>query len=259
MRKTPFFSFYLLYTINTLCKLKLIMRTFTFLFCSLLVGASLFLSSCTDGSYSGGMRLSRAQREYLDFDSIAYKPQNTANTKIKVSLSKQILYVTEGSKVLLATPVTVGTSSTPTPKGNFTVRRQVHKYRAQTHGWAYNPSTGEYKRCKISTCPKGWKYTSTPMPYWTEFLSASYGIHAGYVYPYPRSHGCIRVHNNVMPKIFQMTRAGTPINIAYSQPEDETVGRSVVHPPSPESLPDDPILETSDKAFYFHKPVKFEG
>lgn len=219
--------------------------------------SGILMPSCSDYTPGTNFNMTRAQRAYMDFNSVAYKPKNKANTRIKVSTSKQILYVTEGDQVLLATPVTVGTSSTPTPSGNFTVRRQVHEYRAQTHGWAYNSKTGEYKRCQRSNCPKGSKFIATPMPYWTEFKSASYGIHAGYVYPYPKSHGCVRVHHNVMPKLFQMVRPGTPINIAYSQPEDNTAGKSVVHPENPASLPDDPILETSKGIFTFHQPVKF--
>ena len=41
--------------------------------------------------------------------------------KLKLSTGAQRLYVVEGDNVLLATPVTVGTVSDPTPHGNYTI------------------------------------------------------------------------------------------------------------------------------------------
>ncbi len=229
---------------------------------ALLAGA---LGLCSCSSHYGAGSVSNIKnigdgpiREYMAFDSPAIRPHNKKDVKIKISLSNQALYAVENGKVLLATPISPGKDHA-TPKGNFTVRRQVHKYRANTHGWAHNEDTGQWVNCKISNKPSGkeWKFIPTAMPYWTEFNSIAYGIHVGFVYSYPRSHGCIRVHHNVMPKLFQMVQKGTPINISDSQPEDATAGRNMKRPPDPEIIPDDPVLESSDDVFYFHKPVQF--
>lgn len=228
----------------------------------LVLASAFFLNSCSlwsnEKSSSPIANLGDGPiREYMEFDSPAQRPQNKNNVRIKISKSNQALYITENGKVLLATPVSIGAPGNSTPTGNFTVRRQVHKYRANTHGWAHNEETGEYDNCKITNRPKGWKFVPTAMPYWTEFNSVAYGIHTGFVYPYPRSHGCIRVHHNVMPKVFQMVKVGTPINISENQPEDLTVGKNMKRPPNPADIPDDPIVESSDAIFTFHKPVQF--
>jgi hypothetical protein len=65
-----------------------------------------------------------------------------------------------------------------------------------------------------------------PMAYWCAWKSA-YGFHEGFVHPYPRSHGCIRLHREAAARFFALVKIGTPVNIAATQPEDATYGRSV--------------------------------
>jgi hypothetical protein len=64
------------------------------------------------------------------------------------------------------------------------------------------------------------------MGYWCEFAPAC-GFHQGFVHPYPRTHGCVRLHGEAAPKFFALVRNGTPVNIANTQPEDDTIGPSV--------------------------------
>ena len=110
----------------------------------------------------------------------------------------------EGNKALLATPIGVGTSATPTPKGNFRVRNKVATRRRQS-----SPGAGY------------------PMPFWIEFHSASYGMHWGFVKPYPSTHGCIRMPLKSAKKVFNLVQVGTPINISSSQPWDATIGKTL--------------------------------
>src|SRR5215471_8388963 len=67
------------------------------------------------------------------------------------------------------------------------------------------------------------------MPYWVQF-KPEYGFHAGPVWPVPHSHGCIRLHPSAAPKFFALVHAGTPVEIAQSQPEDQTIGKNVSRP-----------------------------
>ena len=69
-------------------------------------------------------------------------------------------------------------------------------------------------------------YVGYPIAYWSEFAPA-YGFHQGYVWPTPRSHGCLRLHRNVAPKFYALVHEGTPVSIAHSQPEDATIGANV--------------------------------
>ncbi len=142
-------------------------------------------------------------RTSFDFDPPVTAPSNPSAVKVKLSTGAQRLYVVEGDKVLLATPVTVGTARTPTPHGNFTIYSKTANRR------------------RISSPGAGY-----PMTYWMEFKSA-YGMHWGFVKPYPATHGCVRMPIKSARKVFALVRPGTPLNISTSQPWDATIGKSL--------------------------------
>jgi len=77
------------------------------------------------------------------------------------------------------------------------------------------------------------------MPYWTEFKSG-YGFHTGWQKPYPCTHGCLRLHENVAPKFFRLVSVGTKVNIQTTQPEDATIGQGIKRAPDAGPLPDYP-------------------
>jgi hypothetical protein len=158
-------------------------------------GLSLALSNCAAVKTGGHSSLS--------YDPATKPVKNPANVRVKMSTGAQRVYVMEGNEVLLATPCSVGTASTPTPKGNFTIYSKVaNRRRASSPGAGY------------------------PMTFWMEFQSA-YGMHWGWVKPYPCTHGCVRLPIKSAQKIFSMIRTGTPLNIATSQPEDATIGKTL--------------------------------
>lgn len=132
----------------------------------------------------------------------AYKPHNPNNVRVKVSTSTQHVYVMEGDRVLMAVQGTVGESG-KTPLGNYTIY-----------------SKNKTKR-RISQPGAGY-----PMAYWCEFKTG-YGFHEGFVHPHPRTHGCIRLHKEAAARLYELVKLGTPVNIATTQPEDATVGRTV--------------------------------
>jgi lipoprotein-anchoring transpeptidase ErfK/SrfK len=160
----------------------------------LLIAAAAALSSCAavkKGNYS------------TSFDPPAKAVKNPAAVKVKLSTSAQRVYVMEGNEVLLATPCSVGTASSPTPLGTFTIySKTANRRRVSSPGAGY------------------------PMTFWMEFKSA-YGMHWGFVKPYPCTHGCVRLPIAAAKKIFGMVRTGTPLIIANSHPEDATIGKSL--------------------------------
>jgi len=186
---------------------------------------------------------------YQAYDLPTKLPSNPRNVRVKVSLSKQRVYVLEGSTMLLAMPVSVGTPGTPTPSGSFTIFNKEHKHRANTHGYAYSGS--DVMQTFLAKKRPGWLFKGTPMPYWCEF-KPNYGFHTGWVKHQPCTHGCIRMHENLSPKFFRLVSVGTPVNIAYSQPEDSTV--AVPLPPDAGPLPDyRGSMYVSDGYFSQHK------
>lgn len=136
----------------------------------------------------------------VHFDPPAKAVKNPSAVKVKLSTSAQRVYVMEGNEVLLATPCSVGTAKTPTPHGTFSIySKQANRRRQSSPGAGY------------------------PMTFWMEFKSA-YGMHWGWVKPYPCTHGCVRLPIKSAQKIFGMVRQGTPLIIATSHPEDATIG-----------------------------------
>jgi lipoprotein-anchoring transpeptidase ErfK/SrfK len=143
--------------------------------------------------------------------------------RVKVSLSKQNIYVMEGDRCLMAVACSVGIPAKPTPRGSFTIYSKQEEKRSGSYGFRVHGS-------RVVPADAGanvpGRYVGYPMGFWCEFAPA-YGFHQGFVHPYPRTHGCIRLHGEAAPKFFALVRIGTPVNIATSQPEDETLGPKV--------------------------------
>ena len=156
---------------------------------------ALAMSSCTTPRAGGKASYS------VNYDPPAHRPKNPANVRVKISTGAQRLYVVEGNSVLLATPCSVGKSNTPTPGGNHRIYSKQPNRRSHSYG-------------------------NYPMPWWMEF-SPAYGIHWGFVKPYPCTHGCVRLPKMAAAKAFAMIPQGAPLNVSHSQPEDATVGRSL--------------------------------
>ena len=168
-------------TMNRLSKISSALATIT---------VAIAFSSCSMPSKSGSA---------FSFDPSVKKP--TGAVKIHISTGAQRVYVTQGDEVLLATPCSVGTTATPTPKGEFRIQSKMrHRRRASSPGAGY------------------------PMTYWMSFYSPAYGMHWGFVKPYPCTHGCVRLPLNSARKIFDMVKVGTPIIVSSSKPWDSTIG-----------------------------------
>jgi len=209
----------------------------------------LVLPSCSTSG--GGSSLAA----YQAYDVPTKLPKNPKHVRVKVSLSKQRTYVMEGSEVLMAMPVSAGKTGHSTPTGNFTIFNKVAGKRANSHGYAHKG--GDVRQTYLAKRPAGWSFKGTPMPYWCEF-KANYGFHTGWVKHHPSTHGCIRMHENLAPKFFKLVSIGTPVSIAYSQPEDSTVG-TIPLPPCAGPLPDYPVsMYLGDGYFSRHKPLVFQ-
>ena len=174
-------------------------------------GSFLLLTGCQTGQVAGGG----------PYHVTAYKPTDPSKVRVLVSLSKQNIYVMEGDRCLMAVACSVGISSKPTPKGNFKIYSKQEQKRSGSYGFSVQGN-----RVVPSTGGGSGRYVGYPMGYWCEFAPA-YGFHQGFVHPYPRTHGCIRLHGEAAPKFFALVKMGTPVNIATTQPEDATLASKV--------------------------------
>lgn len=213
--------------------------------------AVMFFSSCAMRHAHGG-----GLAAYQAYDRPAKLPNDPAAVEVKVSLSRQRAYVMEGGEMLMVMPVSVGKPDTPTPVGTFRIFKKEHKHRARAHGYAYRGS--QAKKTGWGNRPAGWPFKGTPLPYWCEF-KPSYAFHTGWVRHSPcTSDGCIRMHENLAPKFFRMVSEGTPVNISWTQPEDDKWS-NIPLPPDAGPLPDYPAsMYLGDGYFTQHKTPKFD-
>src|SRR3954451_6798043 len=208
------------------------------------VPAALFLTSCgTPSATSGG-----------NYHVAAHRPHNPDNVRVKVSLSKQNVYVMEGDRCLMAVATTVGIPAKPTPKGNYKIYSKIEKKRSGSYGFRVQ---GDRVIPAEAGANIPGNYVGYPMGYWCEFAPA-YGFHQGYVHLQPRSHGCLRLKGEAAPKFYALVKIGTPVSIAETQPEDATFG-SKIQRIDDSRTPDPPgRVSISDAAFQRPAGALFE-
>jgi lipoprotein-anchoring transpeptidase ErfK/SrfK len=132
------------------------------------------------------------------------QPTNRSNVKVKISTGAMRAYVVEGDRVLLATPCSVGRPGAVTPAGHHRILSKEPRRRRQSQ-----PGAGY------------------PMTYWMSFYSPAYGMHWGFVKPYPCTAGCVRLPIKSAKAMFEMVSVGTPVHVASSHPEDLTHGKNL--------------------------------
>ena len=119
-------------------------------------------------------------------------------SRIVVDLSQRRLRLYRSGTLALQTPVAVGASATPTPRGRYFVNERYELPDA---------------RCPFGPAALGISAHSNVLQHvWVE--DGPIGIH-GTDEPWSigraASHGCIRVANSVMRRLFRLAPAGTPI------------------------------------------------
>jgi len=211
-------------------------RTWTLL--AVLAPASLFLGGCA--STGGG-----------SYSTTAYAPSSTSDVRVKVSLSTQNVYVEEGNRLLMATPTCVGKPGYPTPTGHYSVISKDQYKRSSTYGYWVRGSEAHPGASNQEPAGGGWHYVGYPMAFWVEF-TPGYGFHEGPIWPYPRSHGCLHIHETASAKLFELVHIGTPVEVEQSLPEDSQYGHSVRRP-SDYADPDPAPATMIDRSF-FDKP-----
>lgn len=184
----------------------------------------IFTGCASTGSRSGILGAS-------DYSVPVSKPVNRENVVVKVSLKNQAVYVMENGKPLMVTASNVGKPGNDTPKGTYKVTVKQKEKRSGSYGFYVNDSTGQIIPSHVRNRPSGggWRYVGHPLPYWVQFYPA-YGFHVGWIWPVPRTHGCVRLHENVAADFYDIVSIGNTVIIADHLPEDQTIGRNLRRP-----------------------------
>jgi hypothetical protein len=121
----------------------------------------------------------------------------SVHTRIEVDLARRQLTLRRGKKVLVRTPVAIGTSSTPTPKGHYFVKEKLLS--GNSNG-PFGP--GALGVSSYSPVLTGWAQGGPIGIHGTNDPS-SIGRR--------RSNGCIRVPNAVARRLLRIVPLGTPV------------------------------------------------
>jgi lipoprotein-anchoring transpeptidase ErfK/SrfK len=120
-------------------------------------------------------------------------------TRISVDLSRRELRLYRRGKLALTTPVAVGSWSTPTPIGRYFVSQRI---RTGNPGGAFGPVVLAVSA--FSNVLQGWA-KGGPI--------AIHGTNAPWSIGRAASHGCVRVPNETLLRLYRATAGGTPVVI----------------------------------------------
>jgi len=106
--------------------------------------------------------------------------------RVEVDLGRQVLFLYDGGQLKRIIAVASGTSSTPTPRGDFRIYR-------------FDP---------------GWHTSALGRLYNAEYFVGGYAIHGSLSVPErPASHGCVRIPMTAADWFPDQVRNGTPVYI----------------------------------------------
>jgi lipoprotein-anchoring transpeptidase ErfK/SrfK len=119
----------------------------------------------------------------------AQRPTPTQSVDgIEIDLARQLLLIVQGGQVLWAINTSTGTSATPTPRGEFSIYREIDGMRHAPLGDLYRP----------------------------KYFNGGIAIHgSGSIPGRPASHGCARVSNAAIGFLWSSGLApiGTPVRV----------------------------------------------
>lgn len=117
---------------------------------------------------------------------------------ITVSLRRQRVSVWDRNGLMMEAPISSGKLGTPTPTGIFSILQK--------------------NRVHFSNL-----YDSAPMPNMQRITWSGVALHAGALPGYPASHGCIRLPHGFSKRLFEVTKMGTRVIVAYDPVRPEAI------------------------------------
>lgn len=145
---------------------------------------------------------------------------------VQINLTTQKAIVKRGPSMIGWCYVATGKEGRGTPAGNYYVMdKLVDKY-SNKYGWIedeFGNVTNGDATPSVKLKP-GETYKPAPMPYWQRLTSYGIGMHIGIIPEpgKPASHGCIRMPAEFAPRLYEVTKVGTPVKIVYGR-HDEVV------------------------------------
>jgi lipoprotein-anchoring transpeptidase ErfK/SrfK len=138
---------------------------------------------------------------------------NEDNSHVRISISKQRVYLMVGDQIYIDSPISSGKKGHETPTGSFAVRQKDPDHRSSIYG-DFVDHSGRTVRSGISSqadsAPSGCHYVGASMKWFCRLTDTGVGMHVGILPGYPASHGCVRLPADIAPLIYQKVKIGTP-------------------------------------------------
>ena len=142
---------------------------------------------------------------------------------VDIDLTEQIATYRRGDREIGWSFVSTGKEGHSTPPGNYTITEKLPLKFSNRYGWIAdaqgNVTNGDAK--PTTPVPPGEIYSPAPMHHWMRITNYGIGLHAGEI-PRPgeaASHGCIRLPRDFVPKLYDVTKVGTPVRITRGKPK----------------------------------------
>ncbi|RYD24401.1 MAG: hypothetical protein EOP88_00305 [Verrucomicrobiaceae bacterium] len=142
---------------------------------------------------------------------------------VDIDLTEQVATYRRGDREIGWSFVSTGKEGHSTPPGNYTITEKLPLKLSNRYGWIAdaqgNVTNGDAK--PTTPVPPGEHYSPAPMHHWMRITHYGIGLHAGEI-PRPgeaASHGCIRLPRDFVPKLYDVTKVGTPVRITRGKPK----------------------------------------
>ncbi len=141
---------------------------------------------------------------------------NQDNSHVRISLSKQRIYLMTGDQVYIDSPISSGKAGHETPRGNWRVLEKDPNHKSSVYG-NFVDHSGRIVRAGVSTkidsAPSGTHYEGAPMKWFCRLTQTGVGMHIGILPGYAASHGCVRLPAEIAPIIYSKVKIGTRVDI----------------------------------------------
>lgn len=200
-----------------------------------------FLCSCASTSTSGRSRIQEQDRRIVMINadgSRTYVRDRVASAglinrawewnpdlapsglvEMEIVLDEQRLYVYRNNVLIGHSTISTGREGRDTRPGEFRVIGKSRDHVSNLWG-VWRDSEGRIVNPSVRVDekrPPGVRWEGSPMPYFLRLTNDGMGLHEGFLPGYPASAGCIRVHDGLAAKIFDIAKIGTPVRIVRTR------------------------------------------
>jgi lipoprotein-anchoring transpeptidase ErfK/SrfK len=130
-------------------------------------------------------RVVPVEDKLMEVEIIPPPAPSNSGVSIRLSLKDQRAWLYQDGIPVLASAITPGKASTPTPKGKYHVINRHRHWTSTIYG--------------------------VPMPFFLRLNPGYFGLHQGVMSTQPASHGCIRLPKAGAEAFFNATPVGTPV------------------------------------------------